>query len=721
MEKAIEIKRRAQRCIQNGDLDGALAEYEKLVDSAESDPYNFVLLADLLYKKGEPGEAAERYLTAVAAYEKASLYKNAIAVCKKMLRLSLAPAKVLQALAHLHALDGLAGEASLYHVQYAEYMVRANEPTEAARALRRAFDVCQDNVKVLEQLAEAWLLAGENAHAAATLMEAAQHYRSRSQENDAQRVADRAHMLDANVSEAPVVIAEPPVPVAQASAREPVAFLQDTEIRTGDPMPVDTHVQTPVVPVAADRLDGLDSGRHYNAPPRLSDEFETTHAASTPAAESPAPQATEVDTLPADAFLRAASAAMNETREAAEPERVEPVAAEPELEAPVAEITPATEPEPESQVYEISDADLSLTSDAAGTPEPSPEQVHAIDETPEAGISNDSPDVPGLAFGTPVTAQLEPSTDEMGMADVESLLAKAQEQFRSGDREDASATLAQAAQAYEAIGRFDSAVTIYRSLGRGAHSTPRIMELWLANCEAREDMLEAAQVACELGDASLNQNDAATAKGWFQRAASYDPNNELARRRLQRLDSPGMPAPEPVAQVASVTPTSPEPVAEGGRVEVAVGRGEAVTFDLSGLLAEFQRGVESQLAGDAQSHYDLGMTYREMGLLEQAVDSFRVSEQDPRLTARSLEMIGRCFDDQGRYAEGALEFRRAIDAPGVSADMLDELHLQLATSLARSGDAAGAESELARIGADFDTDPDLAERVAELRRSLGAS
>jgi lipopolysaccharide biosynthesis regulator YciM len=115
------------------------------------------------------------------------------------------------------------------------------------------------------------------------------------------------------------------------------------------------------------------------------------------------------------------------------------------------------------------------------------------------------------------------------------------------------------------------------------------------------------------------------------------------------------------------------------------------------------------------------MTYREMGLLEQAVDSFRVSEQDPRLTARSLEMIGRCFDDQGRYAEGALEFRRAIDAPGVSADMLDELHLQLATSLARSGDAAGAESELARIGADFETDPDLAERVAELRRSLGPS
>ena len=81
MEKAIDIKRRAQRCIQNGDLDGALNEYEKLVDSEETDPYNYVLLADLLYKKGEQGAASERYLAAVGAYERASLFKNAIAVC----------------------------------------------------------------------------------------------------------------------------------------------------------------------------------------------------------------------------------------------------------------------------------------------------------------------------------------------------------------------------------------------------------------------------------------------------------------------------------------------------------------------------------------------------------------------------------------------------------------------------------------------------------------
>src|SRR5436309_1524415 len=107
LEKAIEIKRRAQRCILNGDLDGALNEYEKLIASGDSDPYHSVLLADLLYKKGDQGGAARRYLEAVGGYERVGLVKNAIAVCKKMSRLSLSPAEVLERLASLHALDGL--------------------------------------------------------------------------------------------------------------------------------------------------------------------------------------------------------------------------------------------------------------------------------------------------------------------------------------------------------------------------------------------------------------------------------------------------------------------------------------------------------------------------------------------------------------------------------------------------------------------------------------
>ena len=48
--------------------------------------------------KGDTSAAGSRYLTAATAYEKAGLYKNGIAVCKKMMRLSLSASPVLQRL-----------------------------------------------------------------------------------------------------------------------------------------------------------------------------------------------------------------------------------------------------------------------------------------------------------------------------------------------------------------------------------------------------------------------------------------------------------------------------------------------------------------------------------------------------------------------------------------------------------------------------------------------
>src|SRR5262249_41270576 len=124
-------------------------------------------------------------------------------------------------------------------------------------------------------------------------------------------------------------------------------------------------------------------------------------------------------------------------------------------------------------------------------------------------------------------------------------------------------------------------------------------------------------------------------------------------------------------------PDEPESAAEEGRVEVAVGRGEAVTFDLGSLVSEFQRGVETQISGDPQGHYDLGMAYREMGLLEQAIEAFRQAGGDPGFAQRCAEMIGRCMLDQGNFEEAAQEFTRALDLPGLSPEGALDLRFQL--------------------------------------------
>ncbi len=287
-----------------------------------------------------------------------------------------------------------------------------------------------------------------------------------------------------------------------------------------------------------------------------------------------------------------------------------------------------------------------------------------------------------------------------------------QEEFRAGDREKASLALVEAALTYENLGKLDSAATIFRSLGRGANSPLEVMKLWLANCERRNDRSEGSQVACELGDRALNEGHQAQARTWFEHAAAIDPGNETARRRLARLtDAPG--------RTGTAGPTGSALPAETGRVAVALGRGQAMSFDLTGLLQEFQRGVESQLDGDAQGHYDLGMAYREMGLHGQAIEAFQIAVRDSRLAGRAHEMIGRCQADHGAHDEAVPEFTAALARPGLDGAGEAELRYHLALSLAGLGDLAAAVQQLELADRRYPGRSDVAERLAEWRRTFG--
>ncbi len=647
MEKAIEIKRRAQRCVQNGDLDGALGEYEKLVAADDSDPYSFVLLADLLYKKGDHAGAARRYLSSTDAYQKNTLYKNAIAVCKKMVRLSLSPAVVLQRLAVLHALDGLTTEAALFHMQHADLMLREDKADEAAASLRSAFEISPDNVKTLERLADVNLVRGDKDAAVQALSDAIHRYEQSGQGAHAERCRNRL-----------------------------------TQIRPGSvprAEPDDRALEEPP-----------DSRRAMRAPQAAREPEESL------VLESGLETATyrlrsEAQAVPADAFA-------GDERAAGEGHglRFRSPAEAPEDEVPAD--PPAGEPAMADRSFETAY-----------------EERDARAEVPpeDGGEASD---------GNAPHAQ--------GMARIEELLTLAQEQFRSGRRDVATSALVEAAGVYEELGQFDNAATIYRSLSKSATAARDVMMLWMRNCEVRRDLVEAAQVACELGDLALNEGDHANALSWFKHARSMDATNALAFRRLERLRGGG--APEEETRVAAGVAAAPSPPAaakaapagagpqgfEPGRVEVEVGRGGAVTFDLGSLVSEFQRGIEAQIAGDAQGHYDLAMTYREMGLLEQAIEAFRSAAVDPAFAVRCSELIGRSLLDEGRFDEAGREFETGLNLPGLTPMARADLRYQLGLSHEAAGRVQEALADFERVYAMHASYPDVALKIRVLRKML---
>lgn len=774
MEKAIEIKRRAQRCIQNGDLDGALNEYEKLVQVQDSDPYNYVLLADLQFKRGDADQAVQRYLAAVGSYEKAGLYKNAIAVCKKMMRLSLAPAKVLERLAALHALDGLGTEASLYYMQYAETLVRDGKPKEAAEALQQAFDASPDEVKALERMSEAWMLADEPAQAARAMGAAAYAYERLGRLDQVERCRRRAEQLQAGTMGAMssergplsglIEDATPshghgapslPVPDA-ASAAEGAGrrFAGEAHEVAGDgrleglvtPMaPTSTGHHAPSNDLELERVPtGVLGATAHEAPPRLeSDGPDAIDTADDEARDEPhgPPR------LPA-ALRDLGSPAMStfESEPAGGPDAatLDDGLDQPDESEAIA-AAELDEPSEEAPVYDIDAEEEPATASIPEGPAPAFASEPPADEAIEIVEETIGPDaLAAIAAEVAAPAPREAAQPKLTIADIESLLSGAQERFRAGDREGAAALLVDAALAYERADRLDNAASIFRSLARGPQTSNRLLELWLANCERRNDRREAGEVACELGDRALNDGDMGASRGWFERACDHDPENAVARRRLSRLaelanpaaapppvvaapvevpqPDPAPVAAAPVAPAAAQAPAPAERVSEAagdGRVEMSVGRAEAVSFDLGALLSEFQRGIEAQLSGDAQSHYDLAMTYHEMGLHAQAVDGFRLAAADPAFAYRAAEMIGRCLLDQGRFEEAVHEFSEALRSPKIAPEAVLGLRYQLGLAYEAAGDLTGALAEFERVFEQQANYSDVALKIRSLRTSLG--
>ena len=624
LDRAIDIKRRAQRCIQGGDLPGALAEYEKLLAADATDPYTYVLLADLLYKMGEHPKAGERYLTAASCYEQAGLYKNAIAVGKKMLRLALSPGTVLERLATLHALDGLPTEASLYYTQFAEHLVRESKVKEAAAALRKAFECSPENVKALERLAEVYSLAEDDVACARALAEAAVYYARAGQHGEAERCRARAEHLKPGVVAAFEAQAPPPPAPGVGSESSPAWARASGGSVGASPEP--------------GMVSSFDIADPPLGPPRLSESI------------------LETDRPPR--FVPPAEDSVN----GMEIER----------------------------------------------------HTHAVRPGPSIGASGTSDD----ATRPPSLEVPAPSASEAADLDsVERLLGLAQTEFRAGRHADAARILARAAEAYEALGRLEEAASIHRSLCKSPHATVEMMEQWLANCERRGERGEAAEVSCELGDQAIQRNDLGRAREWFERAASLDPANAVAIRRLERLSSARTEvAPPRVEAPAPATSEAPD-----GRVEVAVDRGQAVTFDFASMLAEFQRGVEDQLLGDAQAHYDLAMAYREMGLLEQAVESFQLASKDINFRQRCAEMIGRCLLEEGRFEDAALEFTQALAFATLEPDVAVGVRFQLGIALEAAGRTQEALAEFERVFEVQANYPDVALKIRDLRKYLEAA
>ena len=69
---------------------------------------------------------------------------------------------------------------------------------------------------------------------------------------------------------------------------------------------------------------------------------------------------------------------------------------------------------------------------------------------------------------------------------------------------------------------------------------------------------------------------------------------------------------------------------------------------------------------DAETHYDLGLAYKEMGLFDEAMKAFEKSLRAPTKEVQSRLMIGMCFREQGNGAEAIQQFKQSLHAAAIN-------------------------------------------------------
>jgi tetratricopeptide (TPR) repeat protein len=193
LDQATAIKQRAQALIQRGALKEAMAEYEKLLGLEPINPYAYILLGDLAVRMGMRNEALKRYSHGVDAYESQHLYRNAIAVLKKVQRLDPTQIANLRRIADLYAKEGLVAESVAHYLDYATRRLQSEGGKQASlEVLQIVSRLGAASSEVAVRVADLFLKVGDPDGAASELVRVAVELEGRGQTDRAQALRARA-------------------------------------------------------------------------------------------------------------------------------------------------------------------------------------------------------------------------------------------------------------------------------------------------------------------------------------------------------------------------------------------------------------------------------------------------------------------------------------------------------------------------------------------------
>jgi tetratricopeptide (TPR) repeat protein len=144
---------------------------------------------------------------------------------------------------------------------------------------------------------------------------------------------------------------------------------------------------------------------------------------------------------------------------------------------------------------------------------------------------------------------------------------------------------------------------------------------------------------------------------------------------------------------------------------------------LNGLFTEFKRDLESSSAesDDPETHYNLGVAFKEMGLLDEAIGEFqkvcKAIENGFRFpqAIQVYTWLADCFVQSGLPEAGIHWYEKALQVPGLDGEGILAIHYELARAHEAAGDLPAARRHFMHVLSRNIDYRDVAERIKTLK------
>ena len=736
--------RAAEKYLELGKIPAAIKEYTEIVTNEPDDFATVNTLGDLHSRVGNQPAAIACFRRIAEHYREQDFGLKAIAVYKKIDRLQPGDTEIATSLADLYAKQDLVVEARAHYLAVADAHNRSGARQEALEILRKIADLDPQSTDIRIKLAEGYLKEGMRPEAAACFTEAGQRLLTRNAFDVALDLFGKsleilpadlaslrgilaAHSARGTADEAAEVIER--VLCNDPDNLELLSMLASAYLTAEDASPAERAVEALVAKESSVYLRYLDVARLYLRSDKVENAVRvvariTEQMLAEREAEQLLALVDELLTCDADnvqalrLLVRAHWWQRDMDKLKASLERLAEAAQAAGLDA--------------DERYALTQLTRLV-----------PEQGHHAERLEQLGGAEETaagevlPEFAGIDSPSDV---LDPTADQFVFGSETVSPPAGEVEFEFDSVADVNEVwIEPSAEAPSSEGfTFESIV---------AEELPSISEQPFVedNTESRNAALRAREL--ESVDFYIAQgyvDIAVDTLDLLERQFGSQPDIDIRRQRLQQLSA--APIKQPDVQVATVDyevdrmpanrsngsqQPSPEVAAPLSNINIAPAPSYQIDPGLAEVFEEYRLSAEGEAEtagnGDYETHYNLGLAYKEMDLFEEALEEFQVAvsmvapgDGTPRFL-QCCNLLGHCFMRNGVPQLALKWFSDGLNAPGASEDERQALRYELAAAYEHVGELNRAIALFTEVYGKNVSYRGVNERLRALQKRAGES